>query len=230
MEEKYCIQCGRKHYGEGQFCEKHSSQINTFGKCLDSNPRNNQDRNRFEIVDDYIKVHLYSFPSCNINKVFLIDSQDIQLVLNYRFIFRRNTVMVITESGMYPLANMILGVKLGTSIVYKSGNNLDFCRDNLVVKTTKKESTIKDPNMRYFASQGIYKNKYGRYYAEYSIFDKRYVSHLVRTKEEALFARYILEQMFSPLPIPPYDNHRFTILTTEQKEAIISKLKNHYNK
>lgn len=230
MKENYCIQCGRKHNEEGQFCKKHSFQIFKFGKCLDTNPRDKQDRHEFRIIENYIKVDLYSFPSGNKTKSFLIDSQDIQLILDYTFILKNNKVMLITNSGMYPLANIILGVKLGTAIEYKNKYPLNLTRENLIVRERKKKSTNINWGIKHSPSKGIYRNRYGRFYAEYCVFDKKYISQLVRTKEEAIFARYILEQMFSPVPVPPIESGCFKTLTIEQKEVIISKLKHHYNK
>ena len=229
MKEKYCVQCGRIHYEEGQYCKKHSSQISKFGKCLDANPRDTQDRHSFKIVEDYIRVDLYS-SSGNKTKSFLADFEDIQLILDYTFVFKNNKVMIVTNSGMYPLANVILGVKLGTTIEYRNKYPLNLTRENLIVRERKKNSTYVNWGTKNSPNKGIYKNRYGRFYAEYCVFDKRYISHLVRTKEEALFARYILEQMFSPTPIPPAEGVYAKALTIEQKETIISKLKHHYNK
>ena len=229
MKEKYCVQCGRKHYEEGQYCKKHSSQMSKFGKCLDANPRDKQDRHSFKIVEDYIRVDLYS-SSGNKTKSFLVDFEDVQLILDYTFVFKNNKVIIVTNSGMYPLANIILGVKLGTTIEYRNNYPLNLTRENLIVRNRKKKSITINSNIKHYPNKGIYKNRYGRFYAEYCVLDKRYVSHLVRTKEEALFARYILEQMFSPAPIPPPEGIYAKTLTIKQKEIIISKLKNHYNK
>ena len=78
--------------------------------------------------------------------------------------------------------------------------------------------------------KGVEQHKSGKYSAYFFVARKKYYSGVFNTIEEASFARYILEQMFSPVPITPSNSDLHNTLTVEQKENIISKLKNHYNK
>ena len=51
MKKKYfCKQCGREFFNDkhgSTYCRKHGYQIEKYGYCLDSNPRNKFDANEF---------------------------------------------------------------------------------------------------------------------------------------------------------------------------------------
>lgn len=230
MKEKYCAQCGRKHTRDGNLCRKHEWQLSKFGEFKDANPRNKFDKNAYTIEGNIVKVELYSYPTWNVSGYFTISIEDLELVKSYKWSLNSNGYVRTSINGTFvTLHHLILGKRLGATIDHIDRNILNNTRSNLRIVSQGSNNANRDPYNK-LGVKGVERHKSGKYSAYFFVARKKYYSGVFNTIEEASFARYILEQMFSPVYITPSNTKLHELLSIEKKEEIISKLKNHYNK
>lgn len=241
MNKKYskkhiCKQCGKVFYGNGNLCRKHCAQLSVYGKFLDSNPRSAKDPNEITIKDNYAEITTYDLKNNPLYK-FIIDIDDIPRISNYKWHASKPqkstglTYLVSNQVGLYH--RYVMDAKPGQTIDHINLNTFDNRKCNLRVAT----QTIQNYNQHVrsnirFNIKGIDQHKdvkrTKRFMARFSINHKTYRSPWYTTYEEAVFARYLLEQL-SPIKVI---NGEMSIyinkLSDQQKQPIIKWFNNRF--
>ena len=95
---KICSQCGRDtdKLKKG-LCQKHYFQIRKYGKCLDSNPRTQYDKNEIVVYDDYAEIIIYD-KDCNEKCRALIDIEDVDKVKDYKWRYSGRYILTTVNS------------------------------------------------------------------------------------------------------------------------------------
>ena len=235
LKKKICPQCGRVFYqkrnrGE-KYCPKHSKQLYAYGKFMDSNPRTERDPNEYIIEGEIVRVFTYD-KFGNIKDTFLISLEDIDLIIKYKWASKEksNGVYIVNEKLGY-LHNCILPKKKGVSIDHINRNTLDNTRANLRYATSTEQVYNQKKKDTTFDVKGImYRPSINKYYAYFKTGNpsKRYMSYGLETYEEAVFARYLLEQLSDTLIVNPNISRYLPLVTEEQKKPIIAWFTNRF--
>lgn len=232
MKEYYCEVCGRKHSGKhsSHYCRKHQWQIEKFGKPLDCNPRNKFDANEFRFKgDDIVEFDTYKEQTCEIDKTFTIDASDYPIVSKYKW-STYNGKYASTDNGKILLHRLVMNAKKGQQIDHINLNTLDNRKANLRVCNNSLNSSNRNPYNKLSIKGVEYHKSINKYSAYFRINDKQYHSKCYRTKEEASFARFILEQMFRKESLTQHSTDLVQTLSVEQKSKIIDDIKKKFNK
>lgn len=202
----YCDVCGRPMHkknrlGGHTLCSKHMHQLLNHGKFLDNIPRTIHDLNDYSIRNDIVYFNLYNQKNEKIS-VFTVDLADIEKVKYHKWRLSHNHV--VTEQPAIrqqrELSHIVLDIPKGqdsTVVDHIDGNPLNNCRNNLRI-CTQGQNTITERNDDTNTSgfSGIsYDSRRNRYSPEIRVGDAR--CHLGRyyTKEEAVYARLIAEDI-----------------------------------
>lgn len=230
---KYCTHCGRKHSRSNamNLCRKHEWQLEKYGKYLDCNPRNKFDKNAYQIKDGKVYVELYDSKTYEVCDHFIVDVEDLPLILKHKWYTNKGGyVRTASYDGTF-LHHMLLDFPQGVGIDHINKNLLDNTRANLRIVGQGVNNANRNPyNTLGVKGAERAHSKKEAYTARFRVKGKRYYSGTYRTIEEAAFARFILEQMFSDEYITPCNTDLHDKLTQEQKTRIIDKLREHYNK
>jgi hypothetical protein len=232
MKEYYCTICGRKHNGKyaSKYCRKHQWQLNTYGKFLDYNPRTKFDPNEFRFLDNnVVEFDVYDSPSCNVIKTFKIDAEDYPIVSKYKWSLDIGGY-ARTTSNSIKLHRIIMNAKLGQQVDHLNLDitdnrkiNLRICGNSLNSSNRAGYNKLNIKGIEYHKNQ----NKYSAYFR---INDKQYHSPCFNSKEEAAFARFILEQMFREEELTQFSSELINTLSEEIKSNIIDAIKKKFNK
>ncbi len=244
--KKKCDICGRKtnrtHRLKGYtLCSKHMHQLHKYGKFLDNIQRTNSDLNDYVIKDDIAIFNLYNQKNVKIGE-FIIDKEDLPIVKYRKWRYSHNHIVtgLPSKGTQRDLSHVILGVTpngLNDFVVdHINGNANDNRKCNLRV-TTQGNNTINKSYMSNNTSGFIgvsYRKDRERYDPEIRIKNKRCHLGYCKTKEEAVYARYIAERIvFGEFANKKEQEKKFEFtknLSKEKKNAIytrvISKLKN----
>lgn len=231
MKEYYCEVCGRKHSGKhsSHYCRKHQWQIQKYGKTLDSNPRTKFDFNEFRFLGgDIVEFDTYVAPSFNVDKSYIIDAEDYPLVSKYKWKTTKGGYASTGKDSIL-LHRLILDAKQGQQVDHINLNPLDNRKANLRIADCSLNVSNRKPYNKY-GIKGIEQHSFNKWSAYFRINNKQYHSKCYRTKEEAAFARYILEQMFRKEYLTQHSTNLFEVLTREQKTQIIKDTKKKFNK
>lgn len=228
---QFCPICGRQNKDEFKegYCKKHYIQLNKYGKVLDTNPRTKYDPNEFRFKGDIVEFDTYALPSNEVQNTYIIDTDDYPIVSQYKW-QTLSTGYAATRDPhtkkLILLHRLIMEVKSGEQIDHINQNitdnrkcNLRYCTNALNLANRKAYNTLK--------LKGVYQHKNGKYNAYIRKENKQYHSPMYNTKEEAVFARYILEQLFYPEGIHHMEN--LPTLSEDIKRNIILTLTNKYS-
>lgn len=230
MKENYCIICGRKISGKNStiYCKKHHWQLQKYGKILDNNPRNKFDPNEFRFINnDIVEFDTYD-SNGNIVATYKIDAEDYPQVSKYKW----RTVKGYASYGntIHYLHRFIMKAKDGQQIDHI---NLDIT-DNRKINLRIANNSLNQSNKKGYNKYGIkgieYHKMLNKWSAYFRINNKQYHSPCFKTKEEAAFARFILEQMFREEPLTQFSSDLINNLSLEQKQNIIQSIKHKFNK
>lgn len=230
MKENYCIVCGRIICGKSstKYCKKHHWQLIKYGKVLDNNPRTKFDPNEFRFVgNDVVEFDTYDING-NVVSTYKIDADDYPTVSKYKW----RTIKGYASYGnkINYLHRLITSAKDGQQVDHI---NLDIT-DNRKCNLRITDNSLNQNNKRGYNKYGIkgieYHKSLNKWSAYFRVNNKQYHSSCYNTKEEAAFARFILEQMFRKETLTQFSNDLINILTVVQKEHIILGLKNKFNK
>lgn len=232
LKKKICPQCGRVFYlkpGRGEkYCAKHSKQLYAYGKFMDSNQRTKLDPNEYIIEGKVVKVNTYD-KFGNISNVFTISLEDINLVIKYKWASKQksNGVYIVNHDLGY-IHNLIMPTKKGYTVDHIDRNPLNNTRENLRYATGKEQNFNQKKKESKFDVKGIYIGNKHFYYAYIKVNTKRYVSYGLKTYEEAVFARQLLEQL-SPYKMVNGNMSKYVEkLSDEQKLPIIKWFRNRF--
>lgn len=232
MKECFCKQCGRRYDGEHHskdYCRKHELQLKKYGHFLDANPRNNFDPNEFRFIgEDKVEFDTYDQTTGNVNATFTIDAEDYPRVAKYKW--HEDSHGYAKNQNNVFLHRVIIDAKPGAQVDHIDNDTKNNCKSNL----RSVNNSLNQMNKKGYNKLGIKgvefhenRNSYSAYFRNGG---KQYHSKCYSTVEEAVFARFILEQMFGGVYLKQYNTDMFNLLTVEQKEQIILDTKAKFNK
>lgn len=182
-------------------CMKHYHQFKNHGKFLDSNPRTNNDLNDYRIDGNVVYFNLYNTKSVKVAE-FLIDLEDIERIKYHKWRVDTNNRVITgncTESKpRKELSWVILNFNDSSKVIdHINGNTLDNRKCNLRV-CTQAENVCNKSFMSNNTSGFIgvsYSSSRKRWCPEIRKDFVRYHLGRYRTLEEAVYVRYIAEQL-----------------------------------
>lgn len=230
MVEHYCIACGRKIEGKSSttYCKKHLWQIKKYGKILDNNPRTKFDPNEFRFIgNDIVEFDTYDVNG-NVVSTYKIDAEDYPIVSKFKW--RTIKGYASYGSSIHYLHRLLLNAKVGQQVDHI---NLDIT-DNRKCNLRIADNSLNQSNKNGYNKSSIkgieYHKTINKWSAYFRINNKQYHSNCYKSKEEAAFARFILEQMFRTEKLTQFSEDLINTLTESQKKTIISDLKHKFNK
>lgn len=236
MKKKYfCKQCGREFFNDkhgSTYCRKHGYQIEKYGYCLDSNPRNKFDANEFRFKsDNCVEFDTYKEPSWYVDKTYIIDSEDYPLVSKYHWVSGADGYArtKLSNGKMVLLHRLLMEAKPGQQVDHINLNTFDNRKNNLRICNNSLNSSNRKPYNKLGVKGVEFHKRENKYSAYFRIDNKQYHSPCYKTIEEASFARFILEQLFRKEKLTQFNNSYINNLTFEQKENIIDGIKRKFN-
>lgn len=229
----FCKQCGRSYIYNGHnskdLCDKHRHQIKSFGRFLDANPRTKYDPNEFRFIDNYVEFDTYKPITGEVTGTFKIDTEDYPEVSKYKWCMNRSgyAVTATPKNGKKErilLHRLILKPKLGQQIDHINLDTFDNRKSNLRVCNNSQNQQNRNCYNKYKV-KGIEQTKHGKWTAYFRNNGKQYHSPSFFTKEEAAFARFILEQAFGTICLTQHNQELIDKLDENQKENVISIIK-----
>lgn len=232
MKEKYCEVCGRKYIGShsSHYCGKHLYQLKKYGKILDNNPRNKFDKNEFRFIgNDIVEFDTYKPVTYNVDKTFIIDAEDYPKVSRYKWnTYKDNYASTGYNSTL--LHRLIINAKPGQQVDHINLNTFDNRKCNLRIADNSLNVSNRRPYNKYGIKGIEYHEHIHKYSAYFRVDGKQYHSPCYKTKEEAAFARFILEQMFRKDYLTQFSTDLINTLNEDQKRFIIKSIENKFNK
>ena len=200
-----CEICGRKvnkkiRMGGYTLCYKHMHQLHKYGKFLDNIPRTNSDLNDYVVSDGVAYFNLYNQKNEKI-ATFIIDVCDIQKVKYHKWRLSHGHVVtgLPSKGQQRDLSHVVLDIQKDDSVVvdHINGDPLDNTRCNLRI-CSQGENVL---NKRFMSNNtsgfiGVsYKKDRDRYDPEIRFGYTRCHLGMTKTIEEAVYKRYIAEQL-----------------------------------
>lgn len=230
--KKICPQCGRvfmisKGRGE-KYCSKHRHQLTNYGHFLDSNPRSKNDPNEYTVKGNVTEVCTYD-KAGNPKYTFMIDTEDIMTVLKYKWAYREkeNGVYIVNDSVGY-LHNLLLPHGKGITVDHIDRNPLNNCKGNLRYATQNQQNYNQKKKDSKFDIKGIYTTNTGRFIGYMNLHSKRYLSPAYPYYEQAVYARYLLEQLSDDILVNGNMSQYIRRLSEEQKQPILKWFRNRF--
>ena len=200
-----CEICGRKvnkkiRMGGYTLCYKHMHQLHKYGKFLDNIPRTNSDLNDYVVSDGVAYFNIYNQKNEKI-ATFIIDVCDIQKVKYHKWRLSHGHVVtgLPSKGQQRDLSHVVLDIQKDDSVVvdHINGDPLDNTRGNLRI-CSQGENVL---NKRFMSNNtsgfiGVsYKKDRDRYDPEIRFGYTRCHLGMTKTIEEAVYKRYIAEQL-----------------------------------
>ena len=200
-----CEICGRKvnkkiRMGGHTLCYKHMHQLHKYGKFLDNIPRTNSDLNDYVVSDGVAYFNLYNQKNEKI-ATFIIDVCDIQKVKYHKWRLSHGHVVtgLPSKGQQRDLSHIVLDIPKDDYVVvdHINGDPLDNTRGNLRI-CSQGENVL---NKRFMSNNttgfiGVsYKKDRDRYDPEIRFGYTRCHLGMTKTIEEAVYKRYIAEQL-----------------------------------
>lgn len=197
---KYCKICGNK-FGRIKLgmCAKHYTQFKKYGKVLDSNPRTVWDDNEIRILNGYGEIDTYTNTG-EVQNTFKFDLEDLKYLSGkkWRSVFKgqTNSAYLVTGHTIY-FHRLIMG-NPKSEIDHINRDSTDNRKFNL--RESFRTQQLANTNVRLDNVQGIkgvcFLSREKRYRAEIQIHNRRFQSQCFKKQEEAVYMRYLLEQVF----------------------------------
>ena len=200
-----CEMCGRKVNKKIRMCGytlcyKHMHQLHKYGKFLDNISRTNSDLNDYVVSDGVAYFNLYNQKNEKI-ATFIIDVCDIQKVKYHKWRLSHGHVVtgLPSKGQQRDLSHVVLDIQKDDSVVvdHINGDPLDNTRGNLRI-CSQGENVL---NKRFMSNNttgfiGVsYKKDRDRYDPEIRFGYTRCHLGMTKTIEEAVYKRYIAEQL-----------------------------------
>ena len=220
-----CPVCGRVHTSKTKdnLCKKHLQQLKKFGEFKDHNPRNKFDPNEIRINGEIAELDVYDL-SGNVIKTYKFDSEDYDVVSKYKWNLGADGYCRSGSSSVR-LHRLVLGVKEGCQVDHI---NLDIT-DNRKCNLRVCDNSLNQANKRgysKFGTKGVEQHNNGKWSAYVRREGKQYHSPVFLTREEACFARYLLEQII--WKDAPLTQHQEYQLTDAQRINVLNKINSKY--
>ena len=200
-----CEICGRKVNKKIRMCGytlcyKHMHQLHKYGKFLDNISRTNSDLNDYVVSDGVAYFNIYNQKNEKI-AAFVIDVCDIQKVKYHKWRLSHGHVVtgLPSKGQQRDLSHVVLDIQKDDSVVidHINGDPLDNTRGNLRI-CSQGENVL---NKRFMPNNttgfiGVsYKKDRDRYDPEIRFGYTRCHLGMTKTIEEAVYKRYIAEQL-----------------------------------
>ena len=200
-----CEICGRKVNKKIRMCGytlcyKHMHQLHKYGNFLDNIPRTNSDLNDYVVSDGVAYFNLYNQKNEKI-ATFIIDVCDIQKVKYHKWRLSHGHVVtgLPSKGQQRDLSHVVLDIPKDDYVVvdHINGDPLDNTRGNLRI-CSQGENVL---NKRFMSNNtsgfiGVsYKKDRDRYDPEIRFGYTRCHLGMTKTIEEAVYKRYIAEQL-----------------------------------
>lgn len=227
-----CKHCGRIGIKANGLCIKHYNQFHKYGKFLDNNPRTIYDKNIFRIKGNYTEVDTFDING-NVNYTFIIDTENLNYILKYKWKshINKKTNLIYLRNNELGLFHRLILDNPKQQIDHVSRNTLDNRKENLRIVTSSQQLLNTKKKISNFDIKGICfndRNSNKKYFSRFRFNNKIYQSPYYLTYEEAVFSRYLLEQLSNELVINndmiPYINK----LSKEQRIPIIKWFNNKF--
>lgn len=205
INHKVCEVCGKEeknvHYNRKlkfSLCQKHSGQLAYYGKFLDNNQRTINDPNEVFIYPEIgiAEIVLYDIRG-NPHKRAKIDICDLKRCLEYKWRAVKKDKWYVQNNKRVYLARFIMNNELEDSkqeIDHKNGDTLDNRRCNLRVATrSQNASNCKPKKSSKVGIRGVHIRPDGTWGVDFQHNKKRIYTKPVKTKQEAVTMRYLLE-------------------------------------
>ena len=225
LVKKICPQCGRIFYvkkGRGEkYCPKHRKQKEIYGKFLDSNPRCKNDPNEYIIQGNIVEVQAYT-KDCLPYVKFTISLEDIHLIIDYKWAAKQksNGIYIVNDKLGY-IHNIIMPHRNGFTVDHIDRNPLNNTRENLRYATGKEQNFNQKKKDTTFDIKGI-QTRNNKYLAYIKLSNKRYLSPYYPKYEQAVYARYLLEQL-SPYNMINGNMSQYISKLSEEERSPIKK-------
>lgn len=204
---KKCDICGRETNRTYRMrgytlCSKHMHQLYKHGKFLDSNPRTNNDLNDYWIIGEVAHFNIYNQKNEKVGE-FIVDKDDIEKVKYKKWRYSHGHIVtgLPARGKQKDLSHVILDFypKLGSGIVvdHINGDPNDNRKSNLRTCTQGKNVCNKSfvsTNTSGFIGVSFKKDR-GTYDPEIRFGKSRCHLGATKTLEEAVYKRYIAEQL-----------------------------------
>lgn len=204
---KKCDICGREtnrtHRLHGYtLCSKHMHQLFKYGNFLDSNPRTNQDLNDYYIIGQTAVFNIYNQQNEKVG-TFTIDKDDLEKVKYKKWRFSHKHVVTgqPAKQQQKELSHIILDfdVKENPDLVvdHINGDATDNRKSNLRICAQGKNvlnKSFTSNNTSGFIGVSYRKNR-DRFDPEIRINEQRCHLGYTKTLQEAVYKRYIAEQL-----------------------------------
>lgn len=204
---KKCDICGREtnrtHRMHGYtLCSKHMHQLYTYGKFLDSNPRTNCDLNDYYILGEEVHFNIYNQKNEKVGE-FIVDKDDIEKVKYKKWRYSHGHVVtgLPSKGTQKDLSHVILDFNPkdnpGIVVDHINGNANDNRKCNLRICTQGNNvlnKSFTSNNTSGFIGVSYRKNR-NRFDPEIRKDDIRCHLGYTETLEEAVYKRYIAEQL-----------------------------------
>lgn len=224
----FCKQCGRSYIYNGHnskdYCDKHRHQLQEFGRFLDSNPRTKYDPNEFRVVDSWIEFDTYKPVTDAVTSTFKIDFEDYIEVSKHKWTTNRAGYALSRINGRNILLHrLIMNAKPGQQVDHINLDITDNRKSNLRICSNGLNQQNRAGYNQY-SIKGIERTKAGKWSAYFRNEGKQYHSQGYNTVEEAIFARFILEQMFGSAQLTQHNQESIDKLDEHQKAFVIETL------
>ena len=204
---KKCDICGREtnrtHRMHGYtLCSKHMHQLYTYGKFLDSNPRTNCDLNDYYILGKEVHFNIYNQKNEKVGE-FIVDKDDIEKVKYKKWRYSHGHVVtgLPSKGTQKDLSHVILDFNPkdnpGIVVDHINGNANDNRKCNLRICTQGNNvlnKSFTSNNTSGFIGVSYRKNR-NRFDPEIRKDDIRCHLGYTETLEEAVYKRYVAEQL-----------------------------------
>lgn len=197
MNYKACPVCGRLHTyrTKESLCKKHYHQLIKYGKTLDNNPRTKFDTNEIRIKGDIAELDLYDLNG-NVIKTAIFDAEDYPIVSRYKWDLTKSGYCRSGISSIF-LHRLVIGCPNGSQVDHINLNPMDNRKCNLRVCQNGLNQANRYPYNKWNI-KGIEQHNNGKWSAYIRKDNKQYHSPTFNSKEEAIYARYIMEQFIYP--------------------------------
>lgn len=231
LKKKICPQCGRVFYikqGRGEkYCPKHRKQLEVYGKFLDDNPRCKYDPNEYTIKGNIVEVQTYTKDNLPKDK-FTISLEDIDLILKYKWASKEKTngTYIVNDKLGY-IHNVIMPPKNSVTVDHIDRNPLNNTRENLRYANSSEQNFNQKKKNTAFDIKGI-ETRNNKFHAYIKLTKKRFFSPYYPKYEQAVFARYLLEQLSPYKMVNGNMSQYINRLTEEEKKEVIQWFKNRF--
>lgn len=213
IENKKCDICGRT-IGKIKrntkldlfLCDKHSQQYRNYGKFLDNNPRTCNDLNEIVVDENNKDISYMGVYNKFGEKIYdvIIDSDDIEKIKDkkWRYNVKKGKPYILTGSGagnQVYLSRFIMNYDGKMEIDHINGNVLDNRKSNLrIVERKNNIKNLKQKNNSIIGIRGVsFDSKHKEYVVDFSSEKNRFFLKPFKKIEEAVFCRYLLENMIN---------------------------------